>query len=1025
MGHIAHISGKRNDKTIDKVLKANPLLESFGNAKTARNDNSSRFGKFTQLQFDRFSMLAGSRCVTYLLEKSRVVTQSSLERNYHVFHQIFQAPDEWKELLQLKGTHPSQFNYTMRGDLTTTTIEGIPDGEKFSHNIQVLELLGLETRDIQLLFRILAGIMYLGQISYIGDADSSTLDPKYEKFSNICCNLLEIDIKEFAIKTTTRSIEVAGKEMTVHLSKDQANDGRDALAKDMYDRLFLWLVGVINDSTSAPNSHDLADRTIALLDIFGFESFAVNRFEQLCINYANEKLQQKFTQDVFQAVQAEYREEGLRWELISYKDNAEVIDLLEGRLGILALLNEECLMPQGSDSKYLAKITTSCKSHPCFSLSVYTSKDEFSIHHYARKVSYNCVGFVERNRDTLPTETRALMLTSKNSILVQIYASLDPSVGADAMLGGETNRMSMGGARRHSSHGGVQRRQSFMKADTVTTKFRAQLTRLMETIGMTDVQYIRCIKPNANKSDLIFDRSMVVEQLRCAGMIEAIRISRAAYPYRVPHVDFLARFSTLRSKYWMSKQGVSTPDDMCRVLLKELIGEQAVPPAGSKPSAHQSHKLLYELGRTRVYFSAGVLETLENLRGGQIFRHIGSIQRVYRGTRMRRRYLLIRRKILMLQRFSRCHVARLKYQKLRKSVILAQKMSRGWSARRLVRYLRQQYAIFSLQSWVRMVPHRIRFKRLRRAASVVGSWMKMKVQRKKYLIKIVEARENAKLSNQLEKLKARLQEEAQAREMERELAEAARTAAEAELEKRREALLQEAEAEREKMRAEMLAEQQQRLLELMELQKSQAAAATMPPSGGSNSESNNRTIQRGIEELEALEHLQQDLEKLRAKNELLARENADLKLELRKGSSTADIKSGELAVSRVHVESLEKERDALRVEKESHLRQIKSLKADKQHMVSTIVNLHSEQDNLSYACEREQLLREREHDLRMLQLNTTIDFLTVRGLDKSIIQELQNLITNIDNEGDDMEGEDRGSLYGRGSISGMRGGISH
>ena len=297
MSHLAHISGKRNDKTILKVLEANPLLESFGNAKTVRNDNSSRFGKFTQLQFDPFTVLAGSKCVTYLLEKSRVITQNDLERNFHIFHQLLAAPEDLKASLSLKSKIYRDFRYTARSDANTRHIEGLSDADRFSQTLQELELLGVTVAKRELVLRILAGILHLGEVGFVGDSDKSAVDPSKPAATETTCALLGLSPTDFCRMTTVRYIEVSGQKMPVPLSLQESSDGRDALAKDLYERLFQWLVMVVNDSTAAcgpsASSDQEQQRTVSLLDIFGFESFRVNRFEQLCINFANEKLQQK------------------------------------------------------------------------------------------------------------------------------------------------------------------------------------------------------------------------------------------------------------------------------------------------------------------------------------------------------------------------------------------------------------------------------------------------------------------------------------------------------------------------------------------------------------------------------------------------------------------------------------------------------------------------------------------------------------------------------------------------------------
>lgn len=379
------------------------------------------------------------------------------------------------------------------GDLETKSIEGMSDGDKFQQTMQVLELLGVGPQqqiDIQ---RILAGVLYLGQIPFLGDTETSYVDPAYALEASKCCELLGLEEQSFYKNTTVRRIVTSEEEMLISLSMDQASDGRDALAKDTYDRLFRWLVVAINEST-AVHPKELSDneinqgRIIALLDIFGFESFETNRFEQLCINYANEKLQQKFTQDVFKTVQIEYQNEGLSWELVTYQDNADVLELIEGRLGILDLLNEECLVPRGSDCNFLAKMHMNNSNHSCFtSRGVDIEKDEFRITHYAGIVTYTTTGFLDRNRDAIPSELKLLLLSSRNCLLHKIFS-----------LDGEAQMTST-----------KRKTRSFIKADTVTIKFKTQLSALMDTITRTDVQYIRCIKPNQSKNSMVFDRQMV------------------------------------------------------------------------------------------------------------------------------------------------------------------------------------------------------------------------------------------------------------------------------------------------------------------------------------------------------------------------------------------------------------------------------------------------------------------------------------------------------------------------------------
>mgnify|MGYP006078794819 CR=1 FL=1 len=539
-----------NRGVIDKVLQANPLLESFGNAKTIRNDNSSRFGKFTQMQFDAGSKLVGSKCLTYLLEKSRIVHQTSNERNYHIFHQLLAASDSFTDGLYMKGRSGNDFRYTSGGDTKLEMIENVSDENRYMHTAETLELLGVSTENHRALMRIISGILYLGQVVYTGDENSCqvdlTSDPLQDSDGSSltkCCLLLGLQEQSFVKDSTIRKMQdpESGKDLAISLTLGQAVSNRDSLAKDIYSRLFLWLVSIINKSTCSTDRF-ADDRTISLLDIFGFESFAVNGFEQLCINFANEKLQSKFTRDCFSAVQEEYKEEGLEWEKIPFKDNADILLLFESREGLIALLNEQCLRnlarAEGQDASYVSAAVKSWGNmgstgggkgggggangqinQSIFMQTHRMSKTQFAVQHYAGQVKYTVEEFVAKNRDALASEMRSLMLGSSNHVLKLIFSPMD----SEALVKDSHTGSGSGG----SGKGKPEKRKSFMHADTVLTKFRSQLQALISTVDTTEVQYVRCIKPNSTKSPVSFERAMSVEQLRCAGMIEAIRISRA------------------------------------------------------------------------------------------------------------------------------------------------------------------------------------------------------------------------------------------------------------------------------------------------------------------------------------------------------------------------------------------------------------------------------------------------------------------------------------------------------------------
>ena len=558
MGHLAFIAASDDDQTvIRRVLESNPLLESFGNAKTVRNDNSSRFGKYIELQFaghkapgtpgslgghssspkhsldeSANAFLVGSCSRHYLLEKSRVVSQSTGERNFHIFYQLLAAPSIVNEPVYMRASDgaelgPLDFAFTAGGgeESITTKIEGLTDAARSDATVRALELIGLTSNDRKEVWEVLAGIFHLGQLKFAtpgGDADEGAelvpdelagrTAPSLASAGHMLgCFINEADsgckesLGTLAKALVERTMTTVSETVKIKQTPAQAEEGRNALAKELYSRLFDWLVQRINDSTMVKETnrvvqgeeHDII-RTIGLLDIFGFESFKKNRFEQLCINYANEKLQQKFTQDVFKSVQAEYEEEGIAWEHIAFAENQPVLDLIESRMGVISILNEECVRPRGSNTAFCSKLITTHRSHPHFITSKFNTSNavEFGVRHYAGAVVYHVEGFLEKNKDTLVGDLSNLMSTSSNSLAKFLFTAANDNA--------EETRKS-GGAKQN-------RRGSSITAATVATKFKRQLTSLMGAIEKTSVQYVRCVKPNALKSKSAFNLAMVTEQ---------------------------------------------------------------------------------------------------------------------------------------------------------------------------------------------------------------------------------------------------------------------------------------------------------------------------------------------------------------------------------------------------------------------------------------------------------------------------------------------------------------------------------
>jgi myosin V len=367
---------------VQRVLDSNPLLEAFGNAKTLRNDNSSRFGKYIQLQFDGADTtnlaalsarsvppckLVGSKCEVYLLEKSRVVSHVEEERTFHIFYQLLAAPEETKKEIWegLADTDNESFEYV--GWSETDTIEGKTDQERFQLTIESLKLIGVTGGTLTMLMRTLCIVLQLGNLEFAAVDDDSSKIADQDEFEALV-KLTGIGENDLRTALLLRNMEARSETFQVPLSAEFAKDSADAFAKEIYAKTFLWLVRTINDATCAEKNYEKKSSgfgIIGLLDIFGFETFEVNRFEQLCINYANEKLQAKFTSDIFQSVMAEYEFEGIELGEIVYDDNSNVLDLVEGRMGLLAFLNEECVRPKGADKTFVYKAKSMNQDNPC------------------------------------------------------------------------------------------------------------------------------------------------------------------------------------------------------------------------------------------------------------------------------------------------------------------------------------------------------------------------------------------------------------------------------------------------------------------------------------------------------------------------------------------------------------------------------------------------------------------------------------------------------------------------------------
>jgi myosin-5 len=644
MNHIASVqrgltSGSDesfSDPIVNRVLESGPLLEAFGNAKTRRNDNSSRFGKYTQLQFDQGDKslvqyankdavkckLAGSKCDVYLLEKNRITYHDSAERTYHVFYQLIAAPDSEKAGFWsgMKGTTNESFRFV--GTACTDTIEGMKDKDHWKKTVEVLKSIGVTGDKLHSLFEAICIVLQLGNLSFMkdpSDDDRSVVRDKAE-FGSLA-KLMGVQEQDLIDCLTERTMKTRTESYKVPLNADASQEAADSFAKEIYSKSFLWLVRAINDATCAEKNFEGGTKSefgiIGLLDIFGFESFVRNRFEQLCINYCNEKLQAKFTEDIFRSVQEEYEYEGIPLDLIKYDDNTDVLDLIEGKAGLLSMLNEECVRPKGSDEAFVQKALAANKKSPCLIQSRMNRK-EFGIHHYAGKVMYDSDGFVFSNQDTLPSDLFDCALKCKNDIMSKHLLNEKCSDLAEKAIAPASNKRA------------PKRNKSNLVAPTAWTKYKSQLTKLMAMLAKTNSRYIRCIKPNSAKVPSIMQHVSAIEQLRCAGVVAAVTLSRSAFPNRIENKSVKFKFSSMwdRSKYPSKGRADMDPAEKlkfdCDALLTCALKSFETDKGGNSQQ-------IFVVGKTRSYFRMGALEYLEANRTKEMGSQVVSIQRYIRG----------------------------------------------------------------------------------------------------------------------------------------------------------------------------------------------------------------------------------------------------------------------------------------------------------------------------------------------------------------------------------------------------------
>lgn len=529
---------------MDRVLQSNPVLEAFGNARTLRNDNSSRFGKFIELGFSRAGHLLGARVQTYLLEKVRLAFHATGERNYHIFYQLLRGgSDEHKEKFGfLEGDTgglelPNCYHYTKQGG--APQLREFSDESGFAYTLQAMRALGWSEDLIDGVLSIIAALLHLGEINFSKKESDSGLDAAdVEDMESLqrTAKLLGVDVTKLVFALTQRIVVARGEEIKTELTIDKAVDARDALAKTVYGALFLWIVNQVNNSILWENDSEIRS-SVGVLDIFGFECFKINSFEQLCINFTNEALQQQFNKFIFKLEQAEYEAEKIEWAFISFPDNQDCLDTIQQpRTGILAMLDDECRLPKGNDRNWANRMfeqwlpekdQTVSENTRFQATKVQQGKALFCVRHFAGLVEYKTeTNFMEKNKDEIPIAAQNLFETAPSQLMKDVYA-IQKKETEDRSGDGSTSK------------------QGAAKAKTVGQQFKEQLTGLIASVEITDPHYIRCLKPNDAAKPKMLTRKRLTEQLRYGGVLEAVRVARAGYPVRLTHQAFFQRYRML------------------------------------------------------------------------------------------------------------------------------------------------------------------------------------------------------------------------------------------------------------------------------------------------------------------------------------------------------------------------------------------------------------------------------------------------------------------------------------------------
>nr|XP_023423463.1 unconventional myosin-Ia [Cavia porcellus] len=665
MSYVAAVCGKGEqvNSVKEQLLQSNPVLEAFGNAKTIRNNNSSRFGKYMDIEFDFKGSPLGGVITNYLLEKSRVVKQLKGERNFHIFYQLLAGADaELLKALKLERDI-SGYSYLKQ---KVSRVDGIDDASNFKAVQNAMTVIGFSKEEIQQVLEVIALVLKLGNVEMTdefqadGIPGSAIRDGRGVQEIGKIVGLKSEDLER---ALCSRTMETAKEKVVTVLNVIQAQYARDALAKNIYSRLFDWLIHRINESIKVSTGE--RKKVMGVLDIYGFEILENNSFEQFVINYCNEKLQQVFIELTLKEEQEEYKREGIPWTNVDYFDNGIICNLIEhNQRGILAMLDEECLRPGVvSDSTFLAKLNQLFSKHSHYESKVTQNAQRqydhsmglncFRIYHYAGKVMYNVTGFIDKNNDLLFRDLSRAMWKARHPLLRSLFSEGDP------------------------------KQASLKRPPTAGSQFKSSVAILMKSLYSKNPNYIRCIKPNEYQQRGQFSSELVAVQVRYLGLLENVRVRRAGYAYRQGYKSFLERYRLLSQSTWPhwnkgDREGV-----------EKVLGELSL----------SSEELAF--GKTKVFIrSPKTLFYLEEQRRLRLQQLATLIQKIYRGWRCRTHYQQMRKSQILISAWFRGNRQKKHYGKMKASAVLIQAFVRGWKARKNYRKYFRSGAALTLADFI-------------------------------------------------------------------------------------------------------------------------------------------------------------------------------------------------------------------------------------------------------------------------------------------------------------------------------------